>query len=219
MCCHFKFPFIIVFCVRFLKNKIDFKFININSKQRYQKLTKFSLNPKIKTMRKRRFSCFVIILLTIILSSCSVSNHSMKTPNYHIEFYKSDFEYSRQVTAEATSVRVLGIDWNRLFKWETGEIISEQHSSQSSDVVISGNFMIDPVEESFSTITAISAIIPVLGDQGKGKVSSYALYNLMKENPGYDVVIYPQFESKKFIVPVFYSKRVVQVTARLGKIK
>ena len=112
------FQISIQYCIlhSFKKNSIDFKFININSKKHNQKLNTISLNPKIKTMRKSRFSCFVIISLALILSSCSVSNHSMKTPNYHIEFYKSDFEYSRQVTAEATSVRVLGIDWTRLFK-------------------------------------------------------------------------------------------------------
>ncbi len=61
--------------------------------------------------------------------------------------------------------------------------------------------------------------MPVIGDYGKGKVNSYALYNLMQQNPGYDVVIYPQYETKKFIVPLIYSKRTVKVTARLGRIK
>lgn len=209
------FQISIQYCIlhSFKKNSIDFKFININSKKHNQKLNTISLNPKIKTMRKSRFSCFVIISLALILSSCSVSNHSMKTPNYHIEFYKSDFEYSRQVTAEATSVRVLGIDWNRLFKWETGQISSDRFDQQTQNITVGGNVVTETVAGAFS------AVIPVLGDHGKGRVSSYALYNLMKENPGYDVVIYPQFESKKFIFPIFYSKRVVKVTARLGKIK
>ena len=65
----------------------------------------------------------------------------------------------------------------------------------------------------------LSATIPVIGNYGKGKVSSYALYNLMQENPGYDIVIYPQYEVKRFIIPVFYAKRTAKVTARLGKIK
>jgi hypothetical protein len=164
-------------------------------------------------MRKRNFSFFGFIVLIVFLSSCSVSNHSMKTPNYHIEFYKSDFEYSKQVTAEATSVRVFGIDWNRLFKWETGQVNSDRFNQQTQNITISGNIVTETVAGAFSTV------VPVLGDHGKGKVSSYALFNLMKENPGYDVVIYPQYESKKFIVPIFYSKRIVKVTARLGKIK
>jgi len=41
----------------------------------------------------------------------------------------------------------------------------------------------------------------------------------MKKNPGYDVVLYPQFETKKFVIPFIYSKTKVKATARLGKIK
>ncbi|SHF75348.1 hypothetical protein SAMN05444274_108122 [Mariniphaga anaerophila] len=167
----------------------------------------------------KRFAYLLFIGLIVLMNSCSVSNHSMKTPNYHIEFYKSDFDYSEQVSAEATSVRVFGIDWRRLFKWNSGEINSDHSGSQSNDVGITGNFMIDPIEQSLSAIGAVSAIIPVLGDYGKGKASRYALYNLMRDNPGYDVVIYPQYETKRFIVPVFYSKQTVRVTARLGRIK
>lgn len=154
------------------------------------------------------------LLITIsALSSCSVSNYSMKTPNYHIEFYKTDFDYSQQVMAEATSIRILGIDWHRLFKWESGHISSDRFAESKQDIAISGNIIEDPI------VGSISTVIPILGDRGKGKVSSYALYNLMKDNPGYDVVIYPQYESSKFIIPIFYSKRTVKVTARLGKIK
>ncbi|MFW6328446.1 MAG: hypothetical protein ACOC2F_09065 [Bacteroidota bacterium] len=136
----------------------------------------------------------------------------MKTPNYHIEFYKADFEYSPQVTAEANSVRILCIDWQRLFKWKSGQIESDRFKEQGQNLAVSGNFIADGV------IGAFSAVVPVLGDYGKGKVSSYALYSLMQENPGYDVVIYPQYEAKKFIIPFIYSKRTVKVTARLGKI-
>lgn len=155
----------------------------------------------------------VISAIALVTCSCSVSNHSMKYPNYHIEFYKADFEYSPQVTAEAKSVRVLGIDWKRLFNWETGSLHSDRFDSPSQNIVINGAYQVDQI------VGAVSAVVPVLGDYQKGKVSSYALFRLMQENPGYDVVIYPQYESRKFIVPLFYSKRTVTVTARLGRIK
>lgn len=164
-------------------------------------------------MRKKRFPYLLIFGLIGLLSSCSISNHSMKYPNYHIEFYKADFDYSQQVMAEVTSVRILGIDWQRLFKWESGQINSDRFDERTQNIAISGNVLVDPI------VGAISTVIPILGDYGKGKVSSYALYNLMRDNPGYDVVIYPQYETKKFIIPIFYSKRTVKVTARLGKIK
>lgn len=164
-------------------------------------------------MKLKKLYYLLIITLIGVLSSCSVSNYSMKTPNYHIEFYKTDFEYSPQVTAEATSTRILGIDWQRLLNWEAGHINSDRFKESTQNIAISGNIITDPV------IAVVSTAIPVLGDRGKGKVSSYALYNLMKNNPGYDIVIYPQYETTKFIIPIFYSKRTVKVTARLGKIK
>ncbi|MFP4555372.1 MAG: hypothetical protein ACLFNU_00755 [Bacteroidales bacterium] len=164
-------------------------------------------------MKRKTFLNLLIIALVGLFSSCSISNHSMKTPNYHIEFYKADFDYSKQVEAEATSTRILGVDWQRLFNWKSGEIESENQNEQKQNISISGNVIVDPI------IGTISAIVPVLGDIGKGKVSSYALYKLMQKNPGYDVVIYPQYETKRFIIPIFYSKRTVKVKARLGKIK
>jgi len=164
-------------------------------------------------MKTKRFPFLLAIGLIGILSSCSISNQSMKYPNYHIEFYKADFDYSPQVTAEATSVRVFCIDWKRLFKWESGQISSDRFDDSNQNITMSGNVISDQVAG------AISAVIPVLGDFGKGKVSGYALYNLMKDNPGYDVVIYPQYETRKYIIPLFYSKRTVKVTARLGRIK
>lgn len=164
-------------------------------------------------MRKIKSILLPGLMTLILLTSCSVSNHSMKSPNYHIEFYKSDFEYSKQVTAEATSVRILCIDWKRLFKWNSGEISYEGTKQVRQTISVSGNVYSDPI------IWGVNALIPVLGEYGKGKVSNYALYQLMNNNPGYDIVIYPQYESKKFIIPIFYSKRTVKVTARLGKIK
>ncbi|HOP04479.1 MAG TPA: hypothetical protein PL017_03265 [Tenuifilaceae bacterium] len=158
------------------------------------------------------FTFFLLAGTALFMSSCTVSNRSMKTPNHHIEFYKGDFEYSPQVSAEANSVRVFGIDWQRLFSWESGTIETEA-SSQASQIAIGGNAVSD---NGFGTVTAV---IPVVGDFAKGRVSSYALHKLMEENPGYDIVIYPQYEKKTFIFPIFYSKRTVKVTARLGKIK
>ena len=164
-------------------------------------------------MRQRKHLILILIGLIGLMSSCSISNRSMKYPNYHIEFYKADFDYSQQVVAEATSTRILGIDWQRLFNWKTGRINSDRFNDMTQNIMISGNI-------NGSVVAApISAIIPILGDYGKGKVSSYALYKLMKDNPGYDVVIYPQYETTRYVIPIIYSKRTCKVTARLGKIK
>lgn len=164
-------------------------------------------------MKRTKNLLLLFFVSSLFLAGCSISNRTMKTPNYHIEFYKSDFEYSNQVEAEATSVRILGVDWKRLFKWESGEIESDRFKSEPAQSEITTNIVTDNI------VGTLTAVVPVIGDFGKGKVSSYALYNLMQQNPGYDVVIYPQYETKKFIVPLFYSKRTVKVTARLGRIK
>jgi hypothetical protein len=137
----------------------------------------------------------------------------MKEPNYHIEFYKEDFGYSPQVSAEATSVRYFGIDWKRLFDRNTGYIDNIRSNNGTNHLSISGSAYSD------QAVGTISTIVPVIGERGKGKVSAYALYKIMQKNPGYDVIIYPQYHIKKFSIPLIYSKQTVKVTARLGRLR
>ncbi len=144
---------------------------------------------------KTKSLLILLVIIGLASSSCSVSKQTFKAPNYQIEFYKSDFEYSTMLSAESTTIRVLGINWKKMFNREKGE--------RNPDPIVSG----------------LSPILPVLGDTGYGKVSSYALYTLMMENPGYDVVVQPKYKTKRFIIPLIYAKKSVEVSARLGKIK
>lgn len=160
-------------------------------------------------------SLYLILFSAIVsFTGCSISNMSMKQPNNHIEFYKNDFEYSPQVTGEATSIKVLMIDWARLFKWNEGKVGDNTQTIQPANLVMNAQ-----PDLPYPLAGVISAVIPVLGESGKGSVTSYALYDMMKQHPGYDVVIYPQYETKKFVIPFIYSKTTVKATARLGKIK
>lgn len=60
----------------------------------------------------------------------------------------------------------------------------------------------------------------VFGGQVNSPAKGLAIYNLIKENPGYDVVIYPQFDIvKKSPIGIVYHEETVRVTARLGKLK
>ncbi len=63
--------------------------------------------------------------------------------------------------------------------------------------------------------------LPIIGNVIYGG-ANIALYKLLKENPGYDVIFYPQVEMHKS-APVmgsdFYSTTTYKVTARLGKLK
>jgi hypothetical protein len=118
--------------------------------------------PKNPFMKRQLVA---IAMVSLLFGSCSVSNRAMQTPNYHIEFYKNDFEYSSQVTAEATMVRVLGIDWSRIFNWNSATISnSNEFSSPNLDVSVGTTMLVDPI------VGVVSAIIPVLGDQVKGGV-------------------------------------------------
>ena len=160
---------------------------------------------------------FYLLLLSICIqfSSCSTSNMAMKQPNNHIEFHKSDFDYSPQVSGEATSIKILMIDWARLFNRKTGNVTGENVGSQTEITTI--NVATQFIED--GVVGAFSAIIPVIGDFGKERVNQFALYEMMKKNPGYDIVLYPQYETKKFVIPFIYSKTTVKATARLGRIK
>ena len=141
----------------------------------------------------KKFRLFLICgIACLLMSSCHTYRHSMREPNAYVEYHAEDFIISDQVVGEASVVRILGIDWQHLF----GE------------------------KESAST-PAFGTVIPVIGlklDNG----ANYALYNMMKKNPGYDVVIYPQVEAYRY-APVLgsdlYSKTTYKVSARLGKLK
>ena len=128
----------------------------------------------------------------LFMASCNTYTHSMKGPNANVEFHAEDFDLSGAVTGEATVVRVLCIDWAHLFG--TSEI------GETSDLG--------------TVVPYIGTVVPT--------GTNYALFNLMKKNPGYDVVIYPQVEIHRH-APILgtdlYSKTTYKVTARLGKLK
>ena len=140
------------------------------------------------------FSLFVLLITT----GCSSLNQTMREPTSSVKFTKNDFLLSEQVSAEARTVTILGIDWARLFSKKTGTI-----------------------DDQSSLIT--SANVPVIGNFASDKTKNYALYNLMSRNSGYDVVFYPQYNTKvlkPFLGIGFIIKiTTVNATARLGKLR
>lgn len=132
----------------------------------------------------------MLIAITFMGMSCTTMTRSMKTPSNHVEFTKDDFELSSQVTGEATESKVLGIDFARLFTKKYGEV---------------------------SRVGAID--IPIIGNYMNGWVNMYALYNVMNDNPGYDVIFYPSYETKKTGIPILFEQTTVKVKARLGKLE
>ena len=140
-------------------------------------------------------------LLIVFITSCTTLNKTMREPNVNVELVKSDFTFSEQVSAEANSTKIIGIDFQRLLNSKQGNI---EKSILASSVV-------DLVK------------IPVIGDVLSDKTSNFALYELMQSNPGYDVIFYPQYEKKieKPILGIGFilKNTTVKVSARLAKLK
>lgn len=137
---------------------------------------------------------FMITITMFLLSSCVQTTKTMREPNARIEFEKEDFIFSEQVTGEAKTVRVLGIDWKRLFRAKSATVQGGRIGFSLSSIPVIGSF--------------------------SDRSSNYALFDMMEKNPGYDVVFYPQYETvKKNPFLGFVVTTNVKVAARLGKIK
>jgi len=160
-------------------------------------MSKNNLIIKKMKMKLKLFKMVMFVAIIAAFSSCTSLNHSMREPNTRVNLNKADFTLSEQVSAEATSTKIIGIDWSRLFMKKTGTI------------------------EGGSGVISIASI-PVVGTLVTDKTANYALYELMINNPGYDVVFYPQYETK-VVRPIglgfIYKITTVKSTARLGKLK
>jgi hypothetical protein len=138
-----------------------------------------------------------IILASVLFSSCTSINKTMREPNVRVDFTKNDFTLSEQVNAEGRTTKIFNIDFARLFTKRTGNVGGGSSRISFASLPVIGNLMFD-------------------------KTSNYALYELMDKNPGYDVIFYPQYEVK-VVKPIlglgFIAKRTtVKTTARLGKL-
>ncbi len=142
----------------------------------------------------KRFLFFIAVAIVFCLnfSSCNVSTNVMREPNIRFEFNSNDIELSEQFSADVTVTRILWIDWERLCK------------------------------NGYDGYANKSVGVPVLGSLVEDRAVNAALYKLMQEHPGYDVIVYPQYHKEEY-KPVLgshlYSKTMVKVTARLGKLK
>lgn len=139
-----------------------------------------------------------VAFMSLYMMGCSSAYKSVYSPSNFVQFKKEDFEYSNQVSGEASETKILGIDWSRLFNTNGGNIGGYSGSSMVSIPIIGS--VLDP---------ALSAT----------KVNGYAVFNIIKDNPGYDAVFYPQYDytAKSFLF--FYKTSKTKVTTRLAKIK
>ena len=149
----------------------------------------------------KKAGLFIAFIAAITLASCTSINKGMREPNTRVNLEKKDFSLSDQVVGEASTTQILGIDWKRLFNKTSGTI--------SKDGAFAGPLGID-----------ISSI-PVIGGFIVNPTASYALYDVMQKNPGYDVAFYPQFEvtvKRPIGLGFIYKVTTVKTTTRLGKL-
>lgn len=139
------------------------------------------------------------IFLIVLFGSCTSIHQASKDSNAHVNFEKSDFQYSEKVTADAVTVKIIGIDWARIFSSKSGSI------------------------DNGAPIMPSPASLPIVGGLITDNTQGYALYELFKANPGYDAVFYPNYKTsitKPFLGLGFILKVTkVEATARLGKLK
>ncbi len=149
---------------------------------------------------KRTFKLLALCAI-IFASSCTSIDKSMREPNTRLNLQKSDFTLSDQLNGEASCTKILGIDFARLFMKKSGAV--NRDGSAAGPLGIS------------------LASIPVIGGVIVDKTASYALYDMMDKNKGYDVVFYPQYEvnvRRPIGLGFIYKVTTVKATARLGKL-
>lgn len=140
-------------------------------------------------MRKFMFLLTIVAGLAFT-TSCTMRMNGMSDANARLLLDTDDVTISETKEAKASESLILMVDWKRLFKKEIGEIRRGGAG--------------------FS--------LPVIGNTSFTRAEAYAIYKLLKENPEYDAVLYPQFSGQaKGLLP-FFQKTNVTVKAKLVKI-
>lgn len=138
----------------------------------------------------------LLLVLTVagslfFTTSCTMKMNGMSDANAQLNLTSEDVTISETKEASASEKLILAVDWKRLFKKEIGEV--RRKGAGFSLPIISGS-------TSFT------------------RAEAYAIYKLLKENPDYDAVLYPQFSGQaKGFFPIF-QKTDVTVKAKLVKI-
>jgi hypothetical protein len=158
-----------------------------------------------------------ISICAILLTSCASYNNNLMDPNSSIEFDKNDFEVSEQLSAKSSSTRILGIDWENLFKNNKSGEITPQRSAMNS--VSSASIPVVGGLTTSITSGLTSSIFGLFFDN----TEEIATHKLISNNSENDVVLYPRYETKTskpiLGIGLIYKKTEVKVTAKLGKLK
>lgn len=135
----------------------------------------------------------LFLTFALFISSCTTVNKSIKQPWSAVDIKMNDFNLSEQQNAQATSVTILGIDFERLFVQRMGN-----DGSLAASLPIVGQYLADPT-------------------------TSYAMYDLLSYNEGADFIFYPRIEKKTIcpVIGICFINKIttVKVQSRMGTFK
>lgn len=141
---------------------------------------------------KKLFFILTVVGSLVLSTSCTMKMNGMSDANTQLNLTADDVTFSEVKEAEATEKLILMVDWKRLFKKEVGEVRRRGGAGFS---------------------------LPIIGGSTSfTRAESYAIYKLLKENPGYDAVMYPQFSGQSKGLAPFFIKTNVTVKAKLVKV-
>ena len=140
-----------------------------------------------------------IIVTVFLMSSCTMVSHSIVTPEINL----SDLDISDEVWGQAKSVKILGLDYNRMFKRKI-----------ETATIGMGTVGIPIISSKFNPETSgQSAGLTIIDTE------NLALQDLLNKNKEYDILIAPKFSKTIEGVWPLYWTETVMVKARIGKIK
>ena len=139
------------------------------------------------------------IVTVFLMSSCTMVSHSIVTPEINL----SDLDISDEVWGQAKSVKILGLDYNRMFKRKI-----------ETATIGMGTTGIPIITSKFNPKTSgQSAGLTIIDTE------NLALQDLLNKNKEYDILIAPKFSKTiEGFWPIYWTETVM-VKARIGKIK
>ena len=143
----------------------------------------------------------LLFTVFILFSGCTMVSHSIVTPEIQLK----DLDISDEVWGQAKSVKIIGFDFNRMFKRkiETATI----GMATTNIPIISSEF-------DFNETTAAQILGLIFID-----TENLALQDLLNKSKEYDILIAPKFSKTIEGFWPFYWTETVMVKARIGKIK
>ena len=140
-----------------------------------------------------------IIVTVFLMSGCTMVSHSIVTPEINL----SDLDISDEVWGQAKSVKILGFDFNRMFKRKI-----------ETATIGMGTTGIPIITSKFDPETSTQSLgLTIVNTE------NLALQDLLNKNKEYDVLIAPKFSKTiEGFWPIYWTETVM-VKAHIGKIK